>query len=54
MRGNGIFHACSAPYHSASNGLAERAMQTFKQGIDPLSEGSLETKLSNNSPHNTW
>ena len=46
MQGNGNIHVCSAPYRPASNGLAERAVQTFKQGIARLSEGSLETKLS--------
>ena len=45
MQRNGIIHVCSAPYHPASNGLAERAVQTFKQGIARLCEGSLETKL---------
>ena len=43
---NGIRHLRSTPYHPATNGLAERAVQTFKQGLKKLTEGSLETRLA--------
>ena len=46
MRKNGIRHVKSPPYHSSSNGLVERAVQTLKEGLKKLKEGSLETRLS--------
>jgi len=46
LKANGIRHARSAPYHPATNGLAERAMQTVKEGLKKAVEGSLQTKLS--------
>ena len=43
---NGIQHLRSSPYHPATNGLAERAVQTFKKGLKKLADGSLETRLA--------
>jgi transposase InsO family protein len=33
MKGNGIKRIISAPYHPASNGFAERFVQTLKQAL---------------------
>ena len=33
MKANGIKHVKSVPYHPASNGLTQRAVQTFKSTL---------------------
>ena len=44
-KANGIRHIRTSPYHPASNGQAERSVQTIKSGLNKIQEGSLETKL---------
>ena len=39
MKQNGIWYLKTAPYHPASNGLAERAVQTFKSAIKRMQGG---------------
>ena len=44
MQQNGIKHILTSPYHPSSNGLMERAVQTFKTSVSKL-EGSMEDRL---------
>ena len=46
LKSNVIHHIKAAPYHPASNGLAERAVQTFKSGMRKLTDGTLETRVA--------
>lgn len=46
MCNNGIVHVTCSPYHPSSNGLAERAVQSFKQGIKRITGATIQEKLS--------
>ena len=46
LKSNGIKHYKSAPYHPASNGLAERAVQTVKRGLKKVSSGDINARLA--------
>ena len=58
-RRNGIRHVTSAPAHPSSNGITERAVKTFKEGISRMRSGSILDSLScflfayHNTPHST-
>ena len=45
MEKNGICHLRSAPYHPATNGLAERAVQSFKRSMEKNTDGSIHTRV---------
>ena len=43
---NGIKHLTSAPYHPASNGLAEHAVQILRKGLKKSTHGTVRTRLA--------
>lgn len=43
---NAIQHITTAPYHPSSNGLAERAVQTFKTAMRKMTSGSMESRVA--------
>ena len=46
LMSNGIAHVVSSPYHPVTNGLAEKAVQIFKNGLKKIAHGSLSKRLS--------
>lgn len=46
LKGNGVSHILSAPYHPATNGLAERAVQVVKRGLRKVTQGSLQNRIA--------
>ena len=46
LRKNGMKHTTSAPYHQASNGLVERAVQIMKKGLKKEASGTFSTSLA--------
>ncbi len=48
---NGIVRVTTSPYHSSSNELAERAVQTFKKGIKHTAGKTIQDSCSYTASH---
>ena len=46
LKQNGIQHVRTSAYHPSSNGLAERYVQTVKQGLKKITLGSMESRIA--------
>ena len=46
MKHNGVHHLHSVPYHSATNGLAEQAVQSFKNNMNKETLGTIATNVA--------
>ena len=59
LKNNGVKHVTSSPYHPASNGLAERAVQIIKRGLKKVTSGKMSVRIAEVlftyrvSPHTT-
>jgi len=46
VKQNGIQHIRTTAYHPSSNGLAERYVQTVKEGLKKMTDGTMESRVA--------
>ena len=46
LKRHGVNHITSGPFHPASNGLAERAVQVVKKGLRKVTKGSMRMRIA--------